>query len=82
MARKSKLNMELIKAAEKLLLDGNYQKTTAAVCGIDEATWYRWLREAEGAEPGTLKRQFRQMVTRASAVAESKAFRMHSKRNG
>jgi AcrR family transcriptional regulator len=72
MARKSKLNQDLIAKVVKLIETGNYANVVARSVGVSEATFYRWLAEGEDASDG-LKREFFEAVTRARATAEINA---------
>jgi len=72
MPRKSKLTKALIKKAEKLLAQGNYVSVVCQSIGIDDATWYRWLREGEQ-DKGGLKCEFCDKVNRAAPKAETRA---------
>lgn len=67
---KSKLTEELIKEAARLIEAGNYQKHVAQALGVDESTWYRWLREGEQSEDeNDLKYKFYQSIKKAEAKA-------------
>jgi len=67
--RKTKLNQELIDTAVDLLKMGNYTETVCDYLGIDESTWYRWMREGKKANRG-IKNQFYQSIKKAQAHAE------------
>jgi transposase len=45
--RKLLLTEDLIRQACEILSMGNYIKTTCQYLGIDQATWYGWLADAE-----------------------------------
>ena len=67
---KLKLNKQLIEDAVKLIEAGNYQKHVAQALGVDESTWYRWLREGEQSEDeNDLKYKFYQSIKKAEAKA-------------
>ena len=68
MARKSKLNKELIEKAYELVAAGNYDKDIYPILGIDKATWYRWLSEGEKAKSG-IKRDFYDTIKKAEKDA-------------
>ena len=68
--RKPKLNKMVIKRLEEALLAGNYIETACDYAGINRATFYKWMAEAEkpGAKP--LLRELSDTVTSARAQAE------------
>ena len=67
---KLKLTEQLIEDAAKLIEAGNYQKHVAQALGVDESTWYRWLREGEQSEDeNDLKYKFYQSIKKAEARA-------------
>ena len=67
---KLKLTEQLIEDAAKLIEAGNYQKHVAQALGVDESTWYRWLREGEQSEDeNDLKYKFYQSIKKAEAKA-------------
>ncbi len=68
MGRKSKLTKELIKDAAKMVAAGNYIKDVYPILGIDESTWYRWLKEGERAKSG-IKREFYKAIKKAEKEA-------------
>lgn len=68
MARKPKLNKELIEKAYELVAAGNYDKDVYPILGIDKSTWYRWLSEGETAKSG-LKKEFYDTVKKAEKEA-------------
>lgn len=68
MGRKSKLTKELIKEASKMVAAGNYIKDVYPILGIDESTWYRWLKEGERAKSG-IKREFYEAIKKAEKEA-------------
>lgn len=68
MARQSKLTTKRKEQITELLSKGATDKDTCAVVGIDEATFYRWLREGKENQSPT-KSEFYHAVTRARAQA-------------
>lgn len=66
---KLKLNKELIEKASKLIAAGNYQKDVAKYLGIDESTWYRWLRKGETAKTNNIFCKLYKAVKKAEAEA-------------
>jgi len=68
MARKSKLNKELIEKAYELVAAGNYHKDVYPILGVDESTWYRWLSDGEKAKSG-IKREFYETIKKAEKEA-------------
>ena len=68
--RKPKLNKMVIKRLEEALLAGNYIETACDYAGINRATFYKWMAEAEkpGAKP--LLRELSDTVSQARAQAE------------
>jgi transposase-like protein len=68
--RKPKLTKEMIQNLGKALEAGNYIETACDYVGINRATLYRWLSEAEqdGAKP--IYRELSDTVTRSRAIAE------------
>lgn len=83
MARKSKLNKELIAKAYELVAEGNYIKDIPPILGIDDSTWFRWLNEGEKAKSG-LKREFYETVKKAEkdAVARNVALIQRAAQEG
>lgn len=69
MPRKSKLTKELIKNASDLIKLGNYTNVVCQYLGINESTWYKWLKEGEKANSG-LKREFFKSIKSAESQAE------------
>jgi hypothetical protein len=67
--RKTKLTEKLIKNAGDLIKLGNYTTTVCQYLGIDQTTWYRWIREGKTARSG-LKKQFYQTIKESEAHAE------------
>lgn len=70
MARQSKLTPDTQKKIVDAIAEGNYLETAAALGGISETTFYRWMQEGEQATGGA-KHEFREAVKRAEAEAES-----------
>ncbi|MBT2601816.1 hypothetical protein J7E55_01915 [Bacillus sp. ISL-53] len=67
--RKTKLTPKLIVDAAKLIKVGNYVVAVCEYLGIDESTWYRWMRDGEHAKTG-LKREFYKTIKKANAEEE------------
>lgn len=68
--RKPKLSKELIENLRKALEAGNYIETACDYVGINRATLYRWLTEAEQDKAKPLLRELKDTVTRSRAIAE------------
>jgi len=68
--RKPKLTKELIENLEKALEAGNYIETACDYVGINRATLYRWLTEAEQSKAKPLLRELSDTVKRSRAIAE------------
>jgi alpha-galactosidase/6-phospho-beta-glucosidase family protein len=68
--RKPKLTKELIENLRKALEAGNYIETACDYAGINRATLYRWLTEAEQDKAKPLLRELKDTVTRSRAIAE------------
>lgn len=68
--RTSKLTPEVVDKICIAIRAGNYAKIAAAMAGVAETTYYRWLEMAE--EPNAKKeyREFRESINRAEAEAE------------
>ena len=69
---KGKLTKELIEKAADIIARGNYYKVAIDILGIDEKTWYNWMRQGEiDANKGTnsLNFQFFQSIKKAEADA-------------
>ena len=83
MARKSKLNKELIEKAYKLVAAGNYHKDVYPILGVDESTWYRWLSDGEKAKSG-IKREFYETIKKAEkdAIARNVALIQQAAKEG
>ena len=71
--RKSKLTPEVIEKITSAIRMGNDNKVAAALAGISEATYYKWLTEAEKADADPLFIEFSESVTQAQAQAEARA---------
>ena len=67
---KTKLTDEVHSTIVSAIEEGNYAKVAAESAGIDESTFYRWMREGETAQSGKM-RQFYQSVTRAQGESET-----------
>jgi len=68
--RKPKLNKDLIKRLQDALEAGNYIETACDYAGINRATLYRWLAEAELVGSKPLLRELSDAVSKARASAE------------
>jgi hypothetical protein len=70
MARPTKLTKEVTEKICLAIRAGNYAKVAAAMAGVAETTYYRWLEMAD--EPKSKKefKEFRESVERAEAEAE------------
>lgn len=79
MARPTKLTTEVRDKIVQALNAGNYQDTAARYAGISEATFYRWMTEAQ--QPGASKdlREFREAVESARAQAEIRSVALINK---
>lgn len=69
---KSKLTDDVQTTIVKAIEAGCYAKIAAEAAGIDESTFYRWMRDGELAQSGKM-REFYQSVTRAQGVGEVSA---------
>ena len=83
MARKSKLNKELIEKAYELVAAGNYDKDVYPILGVEKTTWYRWLSEGEKAKSG-LKRELWDTIKKAEkdAIARNVALIQRAAQDG
>ena len=70
MARPTKLTKEVTERICLAIRAGNYAKVAAAMAGVAETTYYRWLEMAEGPYAKKDYREFRESVERAEAEAE------------
>jgi transposase len=70
MARKTKLTDELEEKLCEYIMAGNYANTAASMVGIDESTYYRWIRKGEAAKSGRYY-QFNQSIKKAEKFAEA-----------
>jgi transposase len=70
MARKSKLTPETQDKIVKAIRAGNYAHIAAAMAGIGESTYYRWLEQGERPDAKTPYREFWESVKEAEAEAE------------
>ena len=70
MARPTKLTQDVTDKVCIAIRAGNYAKVAAAMAGVGETTYYKWLEMAD--EPNAKKeyREFRESVERAEAEAE------------
>jgi DNA invertase Pin-like site-specific DNA recombinase len=71
---KLKLTPELEEEILNLIRAGNYAKDACLAVGIDESTYYRWLRTGEKAKSGKLY-QFYQSIQKARAFARALSLR-------
>jgi hypothetical protein len=73
MARPTKLTPEIVDKICLAIRIGNHAKVAAALAGIGETTYYKWLEKAD--EPNAKKeyREFRESIERAEAEAEIEA---------
>ena len=72
---KLKLNEKIIKESETLIRNGNYAVTVCNYLGIDESTWYRWLKYGEDGvneNKNNIYCKFYKSIKRAESVAEIK----------
>ena len=70
MARHGKLSPELQDRICVAIRLGNDKKVAAALAGISEATFYRWIEMANEDRPKKEYREFQESVQRAEAEAE------------
>lgn len=70
MARPTKLSPEITSRIMTAIQSGNDKKVAAAMAGIAEATFYRWLQESEAEDAPQELIEFRESVERAEAEAE------------
>ena len=70
MARPSKLTPEITERICMAIRAGNYAKVAAAMAGIGETTYYKWLEMAELPNAKKEYKEFRESIERAEAEAE------------
>lgn len=70
MARPTKLTPEITDRICLAIRAGNYAKVAAAMAGIGETTYYKWLEMAEKPNAKKEYREFRESVEQAEAEAE------------
>ena len=81
MCRPTKLTLELQESIVNLIAEGNYQETAAACSGIDESTFYNWMKRGkaekekldEGGKPRkseTIFLEFFKVIKKALAESE------------
>lgn len=70
MARPSKLTPEITERICMAIRAGNYAKVAAAMAGISETTYYKWLEMAELPNAKKEYKEFRESIERAEAEAE------------
>lgn len=66
----TKFNPETRRKIIQALEAGNYRKTAAALAGVDESTFYKWMKRGEKAKSGKYF-QFVQSVKRAEEKAKA-----------
>jgi hypothetical protein len=71
--RKGKLTPELIEKITDYIKLGNNNKTAAALAGLGEATFYKYLAKSEEENPEPEFVEFRESIERARAEAEARA---------
>lgn len=71
MGRKSKLTPELQEKILLFLKAGNYVNTACLACGIDETTFYNWIKWGKKRKAGIYFKFF-QSTKRAEAEAEAR----------
>jgi DNA invertase Pin-like site-specific DNA recombinase len=72
--RRTKLTPELVKTFTDSLAEGNAIETAAAVAGISETTYYRWLQAGREAKGGAFW-EFCEAIKRAEAESEAERVR-------
>lgn len=70
MARPTKLTPEITERICLAIRAGNYAKVAAAMAGIGETTYYKWLEMAEKPNAKKEYKEFRESVEQAEAEAE------------
>lgn len=70
MGRKLKLTPEIQEKIVKAIKAGNYAVIAAAMAGISESTYYRWLEQGERPDAKSPYREFWESVKEAEAEAE------------
>jgi hypothetical protein len=70
MARPTKLTKEVTDKICLAIRAGNYAKVAAAMAGVGETTYYRWLELSEESNAKKEYREFRESIERAEAEAE------------
>lgn len=70
MARPTKLTPEITERICMAIRAGNYAKVAAAMAGIGETTYYKWLEMAELPTAKKEYKEFRESIERAEAEAE------------
>lgn len=72
---KLKLTKKLIEKASKLIQAGNYTVTVCNMLGIDESTWYKWIKKGKDDlenEKKSMYVQFFKSIQKAEAIAEAR----------
>jgi hypothetical protein len=72
---KLKLNQKIIDDSEKLIRAGNYVNVVCNYLGIDESTWYRWIKKGEEDNKKGINNiycKFFKSIKRAESIAEIK----------
>lgn len=70
MARPTKLSKEVTDKICLAIRLGNYSKVAAAMAGVSETTYYKWLKLSEKPNAKKEFREFRESIERAEADAE------------
>ena len=76
MPRPDSLTPERHEAIIKMVADGAFIDTACALAGVDDSTFYRWLKRADDPKAPAKFRVFREDLTRARAEAEQKAINL------
>lgn len=71
--RKSKLTPELVEKITDYIKLGNNNRAAAALSGLGEATFYRYLANAEEDNPEPEFVEFKEAIEKARAEAEARA---------
>ncbi len=70
--KKGKLNNHMIQKLCKFIMVGNYVNVSCAACGIEEATYYNWLKRGEKEKnQKTIYAKFYKAIKEAEAKAEA-----------
>ena len=71
MGRKTKLTPELHDRIVQFIRAGNYIRTACLACGIDEATYFNWMKWGKQANTGVFF-EFFKALKKAEAEAEAR----------